>query len=94
MAKTLYELAMEYLNQGMPDITQAPGTTTPTPTPTPTPVTPQNPNAPTARILPIQGGGGGGGGGNNVYNSDPNSTRTKSNYSPYKSDFSIEIHFL
>jgi len=70
MAKTLYDLALEYLNQGMPDITQAPGTTTPTPTPTPTPVTPQNPNAPT---LPSGGGGGGGGGGNNVYNSNSNS---------------------
>ena len=68
MAKTLYDLALEYLNQGMPDITQAPGTTTPTPTPTPTPVTPQNPNAPT-----LPSGGGGGGGGNNVYNSNSNS---------------------
>ena len=80
MAKTLYELAMEYLNQGMPDITQAPRTITPT-TPPAVTVPPQDPNAPTARILPMPGGGGGGG--NNVYNSDPNSTRTQSNYSPY-----------
>ena len=27
MAKTLYDLALDYLNQGMPDITQAPRTT-------------------------------------------------------------------
>lgn len=77
MAKTLYELAMEYLNQGMPDITQAPRTITPATPPITLP--PQNPNAPTARILPMPGGGDGFG----VYNSDPNSTRTKSNYSPY-----------
>ena len=87
MAKTLYELAMEYLNQGMPDITQTPRTITPG-TPSPVTVPSVDPNASTARILPIQGGGGGGGGGgNNVYNSDPNSTRTQSNYNerPYKS---------
>jgi hypothetical protein len=83
MAKTLYELAMEYLNQGMPDITQTPRTITPG-TPPPVTVPSVDPNASTARILPIQGGGGGG---NSVYNPDPNSTRTQSNYNerPYKS---------
>ena len=55
MAKTLYDLALDYLNQGLPDITQAPrnmsqGTTT-------------NPidyfNLPTTNILPSPGGDGG-----------------------------------
>jgi len=78
MAKTLYELAMEYLNQGMPDITQTPRVTPPEINPPG--LFPQPPVNPITKILPIQGGGGGG---NNVYNSDPNSTRTKSNYSPY-----------
>ena len=91
MAKTLYELAMEYLNQGMPDITQAPRTITPT-TPPAVTVPPQDPNAPTARILPMPGGGGGGG--NNVYNSDPNSTRTESNYSPYASRQASERSYI
>ena len=54
MAKTLYDLALDYLNQGLPDINQAPrnisqGTTT-------------NPidyfNLPTANILPSPGGDG------------------------------------
>ena len=83
MAKTLYELAMEYLNQGMPDITQTPRVTPPGTLP-PVTLPPQDPNAPVKRILPMPSGGGDGFG---VYNPDPNSTRTKSNYreDPYKS---------
>ena len=83
MAKTLYELAMEYLNQGMPDITQTPRVTPPGTLP-PITLPPQDPNAPVKRILPMPSGGGDGFG---VYNPDPNSTRTKSNYreDPYKS---------
>ena len=81
MAKTLFELAQEYLNQGMPDINQTPRVVTPPPATTmPVPIPPGG--SPTARILPMpQGGGGGDGFG--VYNSDPNSTRTQNNYSPY-----------
>jgi len=81
MAKTLFELAQEYLNQGMPDISQTPRVVTPPPATTmPVPIPPGG--SPTARILPMpQGGGGGDGFG--VYNSDPNSTRTQNNYSPY-----------
>jgi len=66
---TLYDLAMQYLNQSLPktfkyDRTNQPGTNPP-----PVTIPPQDPNAPTARILPVQGGGGGGGGGsNNPYN--------------------------
>ena len=79
MAKTLFELAQEYLNQGMPDITQTPRVVTPPATTMPVPIPPGG--SPTARILPMPQGGGGGGFG--VYNADPNSTRTQSNYSPY-----------
>ena len=62
---TLYDLAMQYLNQSLPktfkyDRTNQPGTNPP-----PVTIPPQDPNAPTARILPVQGGGGGGGGGSN-----------------------------
>ena len=58
MAKTLYELAMEYLNQGMPDITQTPRVTPPGTLP------PSQPGFPTpdprmGTILPAQGGGDG-----------------------------------
>ncbi|MDB9910543.1 hypothetical protein OAC88_00190 [Flavobacteriaceae bacterium] len=80
---TLYDLAMQYLNQSLPktfkyDRTNQPGTLPPITLP------PQDPNAPTARILPVQGGGGDG---FSVYNPDPNRTRDESNYNerPYKS---------
>ena len=90
MAKTLYELAMEYLNQGMPDITQAPRTVNPT-----IPVTPKNPNVPTARISPMPGGGGGGGSNDfNPYNPDPNTVRNSSNYSPYASRQASERSYI
>ncbi len=64
---SLYDLAMQYLNQSLPktfkyDRTNQPGTNPP-----PVTIPPQDPNAPTARILPVQGGGGGGGGSNNPY---------------------------
>ena len=79
MAKTLYELAMEYLNQGMPDITQAPRTTTPTTPTTPPPATggPANPFVPIPKAI-----SNGGGDGFSVYNPDLNSISNK-NYSPY-----------
>ena len=74
---TLYDLAMQYLNQSLPktfkyDRTNQPGTTPPVTVP------PQDPNAPVKRILPVQGGGDG----FSVYNPDPNSISNK-NYSPY-----------
>jgi len=77
---TLYDLAMQYLNQSLPktfkyDRTNQPGTNPP-----PITIPPQDPNAPVKRILPVQGGGGDG---FSVYNSDPNRTRTEDNYSPY-----------
>ena len=41
MAKTLFELAQEYLNQGMPDINQTPRVVTPPPATTmPVPIPP------------------------------------------------------
>ena len=49
MAKTLFDLAQEYLNQGMPDISQTPRVTPPGTLP-PVTLPPQDPNAPTARI--------------------------------------------
>jgi len=75
---TLYDLAMQYLNQSLPktfkyDRTNQPGTNPP-----PVTIPPQDPNAPTARILPVQGGGDG----FSVYNPDPNRTRNESNYNP------------
>ena len=75
---TLYDLAMQYLNQSLPktfkyDRTNQPGT------PPPVTVSPQDPNAPVKRILPVQGGGDG----FSVYNPDPNRTRNEGNYSPY-----------
>jgi len=79
---SLYDLAMQYLNQSLPetfkyDRTNQPGTLPPVTLP------PQDPNAPTARILPMPGGGRDG---FSVYNSDPNSTRNESNYNerPYR----------
>jgi len=74
---TLFDLAQAYLNRALPETFRY-GPTTP---PTPPPITdsPQDPNAPVKRILPVQGGGDG----FSVYNPDPNRTRDKSNYSPY-----------
>ena len=51
---TLYDLAMQYLNQSLPktfkyDRTNQPGTNPPVTVP------PQDPNAPVKRILPVQG---------------------------------------
>ena len=77
---SLFDLVQQYLKRdNLPkqftyDRTNQPGT------PPPITVPPQDPNAPTARILPIQGGGGDG---FSVYNPDPNRTRNESNYSPY-----------
>ena len=76
---TLYDLAMQYLNQSLPktfkyDRTNQPGTNPP-----PVTIPPQDPNAPVKKILPVQGGGDG----FSVYNPDPNRTRTEDNYSPY-----------
>lgn len=78
---SLYDLAMQYLNQSLPktfkyDRTNQPGI--------PTPVLPVQPPEPIKKILPVQGGGGDG---YSVYNPDPNRTRNESNYNerPYKS---------
>ena len=73
---TLYDLAMQYLNQSLPktfkyDRTNQPGTNPPT--------QPGFPGEPIKKILPVQGGGDG----FSVYNPDPNTTRNESNYSPY-----------
>ena len=81
---SLFDLVQQYLKRdNLPkpftyDRTNQPGT------PPPVTVPPQDPNAPTARILPVQGGGGDG---FSVYNPDPNRTRTQDNYleRPYKS---------
>ena len=74
---TLFDLAQEYLNRALPETFRyAPRTPT---TPPPVTVPPQDPNAPTARILPMPSGGGDG---YSVYNADPNSISNK-NYSPY-----------
>jgi len=65
MAKTLYDLALDYLNQGLPDINQAPRNTSPgTTSPgTTSPGTTTNPtdyfNLPAANILPSPGDDGG-----------------------------------
>jgi hypothetical protein len=78
---TLYDLAMQYLNQSLPktfkyDRTPPIGTNPPT--------QPGFPAEPIKKILPVQGGGGDG---FSVYNPDPNRTRTQDNYleRPYKS---------
>ena len=62
---SLYDLAMQYLNQSLPktfkyDRTNQPGI--------PTPVLPVQPPEPIKKILPVQGGGGGDG--FSVYNPD------------------------
>jgi len=75
---TLFDLAQQYLNRALPETFRyAPRTPT---TPPPVTVPPQDPNAPTARILPMPSGGGDG---YSVYNPDPNRTRTPDRYSPY-----------
>ena len=78
---TLYDLAMQYLNQSLPktfkyDRTPPIGTNPPT--------QPGFPGEPIKKILPVQGGNEDG---FSVYNPDPNRTRNKSNYNerPYKS---------
>jgi len=73
---SLYDLAMQYLNQSLPktfkyDRTNQPGI--------PTPVLPVQPTEPIKKLLPVQGGGGDG---YSVYNPDPNRTRDESNYNP------------
>jgi len=73
---TLYDLAMQYLNQSLPktfkyDRTPPIGINPPT--------QPGGPPEPIAKILPVQGGSDN----FSVYNSDPNRTRTQDNYSPY-----------
>jgi len=75
---TLFDLAQQYLNRALPETFRY-GPRTPT-TPPPVTVPPQDPNAPTARILPMPSGGGDG---YSVYNPDPNRTRTSDQYSPY-----------
>ena len=75
MAKTLFDLAQEYLNQGMPDISQTPRVITP-PAQDPSPVIdPSDPNA-VQRVLQL--GSPNNGGGNNS-----NSIRSSNGYSPY-----------
>ncbi len=74
---SLYDLAMQYLNQSLPktfkyDRTNQPGTNPPG-------LFPQPPVKPIAKILPVQGGSDN----FSVYNPDPNRTRTQDNYSPY-----------
>ena len=73
---TLFDLAQQYLNRALPETFRY-GPRTPT-TPPPVTVPPQDPNAPTERILPVQGGSDN----FSVYNPDPNSISNK-NYSPY-----------
>ena len=74
---SLYDLAMQYLNQSLPktfkyDRTNQPGTNPPG-------LFPQPPVEPITKILPVQGGSDN----FSVYNPDPNRTRTSDQYSPY-----------
>jgi len=77
---TLYDLAMQYLNQSLPKTFEY-GKTNP---PTIGPVLPVQPGKPIEKLLPRPGGGGDG---FSVYNPDPNMTKGKDNYNerPYKS---------
>ena len=75
---TLYDLAMQYLNQSLPKTFEYGKTNQPG---IPTPVLPVQPTDPVKKIIPI-GSGGGGEGAYNPYNPDPNSISNK-NYSPY-----------
>ena len=75
---TLYDLAMQYLNQSLPktfkyDRTPPIGTNPPG-------LFPQPPVKPIEKLLPRPGGNEEG---FSVYNPDPNRTRNESNYSPY-----------
>ena len=74
---TLYDLAMQYLNQSLPKTFKYDRTNPPTIGPR----LPVQPEEPIKKLLPVQGGGGGDG--FSVYNPDPNRTRNESNYSPY-----------
>jgi len=75
MAKTLFELAQEYLNRGMPDISQTPRVITP-PAQDPSPVIdPSDPNA-VQRVLQL-------GSPNNGGENNSNSIRSSNGYSPY-----------
>jgi hypothetical protein len=74
---TLYDLAMQYLNQSLPktfkyDRTNQPGINPP--------MLPVQPGKPIEKLLPRPGGNEDG---FSVYNPDPNRTRNESNYSPY-----------
>jgi len=73
---TLYDLAMQYLNQSLPKTFKYDRTNPPTIGPR----LPVQPEEPIKKLLPVQGGGGGDG--FSVYNPDPNSIANK-NYSPY-----------
>ena len=73
---SLYDLAMQYLNQSLPKTFKYDRTNPPTIGP----VIPVQPEEPIKKILPVQGGGGDG---YSVYNPDPNRTRTSDQYSPY-----------
>jgi len=79
---TLYDLAMQYLNQSLPKTFKYNRTNQPV---TPSPVLPVQPIDPIKKILQPQGGGGGGNFG--VYNPDPNTVRSLDNYNerPYRS---------
>ena len=73
---TLYDLAMQYLNQSLPKTFKYDRTNPPTIGPIIKPIPgPDDPK----KLLPVQGGGDG----FSVYNPDPNRTRNESNYSPY-----------
>ena len=78
---TLYDLAMKYLRQGLPSIDPIFPSTIPPIGGTPT--QPTQPTQPVQGIINTNVATGGGGDGFNVYNPDPNRTRTIDNYSPY-----------
>jgi hypothetical protein len=77
---TLYDLAMRYLQQGLPSISGIFPATIP-----PIGGTPPTTPGPTQPGFPSQQGIVNAGGGDNfsVYNPDPNRTRTKADYSPF-----------
>ena len=78
---TLYDLAMRYLQQGLPSISGIFPATIPPIGGTPPPTTPD----PTQPGFPSQQGIVNAGGGDNfsVYNPDPNKTKTGDDYSPF-----------
>jgi len=77
---TLYDLAMRYLQQGLPSISGIFPATIPPIGGTPPPTTP-DPTQPGQSQGIINAGGGGDNFG--VYNPDPTRTRTKADYSPF-----------